>query len=393
MKVALVHDYLNQYGGAERVLEELHAIWPEAPVYTAIYNPSSMPQHYRGWDIRTSPLNRVPFANRKHQALLFMLPQAFEGFDLDDYDLVVSSSSGFAHGVLTRPHTLHVCYCHSPPRFLWDYHNYARHEGLAGAARMLVESKLASLRVWDRVAAERANEWISTSRLVRARISRYYAKPSVVIPPPIKVSRFTIGTHPGSYFLLLMRLVGWKRPEIVVQACTRLGVPLVVAGDGREAAELRGLAGPTVRFVGKVDDAQMQELYRNCKALILPSEEDFGITPLEAMAAGRPVVAYGRGGVLDTVIPARTGVFFEDQSAEALADVLLRFDARDFDPKVIRNQAEQFDSAIFAQRISQFVQERLREHLRRREMDERWIDGSEAAGADLRGLRLASAAG
>lgn len=376
MKVALVHDYLNQYGGAERVLEELHAIWPEAPVYTAIYNPARMPKHYRSWDIRTSPLNRVPVLNRKHQALLFLLPQAFESFDLDGYDLVVSSSSGFAHGVLTRPQTLHVCYCHSPPRFLWDYHSYARHEGLGRAARLLVESRLASLRVWDRVAADRANEWISTSRLVRSRISRYYAKPSVVIPPPVKVSRFTVGAGPGAYFLLLMRLVGWKRPEIVVEACTRLGVPLVVAGDGRDAGELRRLAGPTIRFVGNVDDEQMQELYRNCKALILPSEEDFGITPLEAMAAGRPVVAYGRGGVLDTVVPARTGLFFEEQSAEAVADVLLRFDPRDFDPAAIRNQAEQFDSAIFVQRMKQFTQERLREHLRNRELEERWIDGA-----------------
>ena len=394
MKVALVHDYLNQYGGAERVLDELHAIWPEAPVYASIYNPTRMPERYRHWDIRTSHLNRLPFAKHKHQALLFLLPQAFESFDLDDYDLVVSSSSGFAHGVLTRPQTLHVCYCHSPPRFLWDYHNYARHEGLGRAARLLVEGSLASLRVWDRVAADRADAWISTSRLVRSRIARFYAKPSVVIPPPVRVSRFTLGTEPGAYFLMLMRLVGWKRPEIVVQACTRLGLPLVVAGDGRDAAELRRVAGPTVRFVGRVDDGQMCALYRDCKALILPSEEDFGITPLEAMAAGRPVIAYGHGGVLDTVIPETTGLFFEEQSAEALADVLGRFDTWDFDPTVIRSQAEQFDSAIFAERIGQFVQERLGEHRRQRESEERSIAGlgammAPAAGPGARRLHLA----
>jgi glycosyltransferase involved in cell wall biosynthesis len=396
MKVAIVHDYLNQYGGAERVLDELHALWPEAPVYAAIYNPGRMPERYRHWDIRTSSLNRLPFARRKHQALLFLLPQAFESFDLDDYDLVVSSSSGFAHGVLTRPQTLHVCYCHSPPRFLWDYHNYARHEGLGRAARMLVSSSLATLRVWDRVAADRADVWISTSRLVRSRIARFYAKPSVVIPPPVRVDRFTPGTEPGAYFLMLMRLVGWKRPEIVVDACTRLGLPLVVAGDGRDAAALQRRAGPTVRFAGRVEDGQMRTLYRDCRAFILPSEEDFGITPLEAMAAGRPVIAYGHGGVLDTVIPRTTGLFFEEQTAEALADVLRGFDARDFDPMVIRRQAEQFDSAIFAERIMQFTQARLGEHERRREMEERSITGLESISEPLaaepgeRRLHLAS---
>jgi glycosyltransferase involved in cell wall biosynthesis len=371
MKVAIVHDYLNQYGGAERVLDELHDLWPEAPVHVAIHDPAKMPARYRSWDIRASALNRLPFANRKHQALLFLLPQAFESFDLDDYDLVVSSSSGFAHGVLTNPATLHVCYCHSPPRFLWDYHSYARREGLRGAARLLVESSLPRLRVWDRVAAERADAWISTSRLVRARISRFYGKQSAVIPPPVRVSNFTVGVEPGSYFLMLMRLVGWKRPEIVVEACTRLGLPLVVAGDGRDEAQLRRIAGPSVRFVGRVDDSQIPQLYRDCKALILPSEEDFGITPLEAMAAGRPVIAYGGGGVLDTVVPGRTGLFFEEHSADGLAEVLTRFDARDFDPSLIRTHAEQFDSAIFAERMRRFTDDQLAVHRRRRELENR----------------------
>ncbi|MDB5460828.1 MAG: glycosyltransferase family 4 protein, partial [Caulobacteraceae bacterium] len=221
MKVALIHDYLNQYGGAERVLDVLHEMWPDAPVYTSVYDPTRMPPRYRSWDIRTSLLNRLPFAKRKHQALLFLLPQAFESVDLDDYDLVVSSSSGFAHGVLTRPQTLHVCYCHSPPRFLWDYHHYARTEGLGRAARLIVENSLPRLRVWDRVAADRADAWVATSRLVKSRIERFYGKSSTVIPPPVDVSRFTVATAPGSYFLMLMRLVGWKQPQIAVEACTR----------------------------------------------------------------------------------------------------------------------------------------------------------------------------
>jgi glycosyltransferase involved in cell wall biosynthesis len=369
MKVALVHDYLNQYGGAERVLEELHAIWPEAPVYTAICDLERMPKSYAQWDIRTSHLNRLPFAKRHHQPLLFMLPQAFEAFDLDEYDLVVSSSSGFAHGVLTLPQTLHLCYCHSPPRFLWDYHSYARREGLGGAGRFVVENALPRLRVWDRVSADRADAWIATSRTVRTRIERFYGKPSEVIPPPVQVGKFEVASGPGSYYLLLMRLVGWKRPDIAVEACTRLGLPLVVAGDGREMAALQSIAGPTVKFVGRADDGQIRRLLADCKALILPSEEDFGLTPLEAMAAGRPVIAYGRGGVLDTVVPGETGMFFGEQTADSLAEALAHFDDRLFDPMAIRSHAEQFDSAVFAERMRRFAEERLGDHLARRALE------------------------
>jgi glycosyltransferase involved in cell wall biosynthesis len=365
MKVALVHDYLNQYGGAERVLEELHAIWPAAPVYTAVYDARGLPERFRDWDIRTSNLNRLPFAQHHHQALLFMLPQAFEAFDLDEYDLVISCSSGFAHGVLTGPETLHICYCHSPPRFLWDYHHYARREGLKGAGRMLVEHSLPRLRIWDRVAADRATAWIATSRLVRARIATYYGKSSTIIPPPVRVGRFDVATQPGSYFLLLMRLVGWKRPDIAIDACSKLGLPLVVAGCGREAASLSARAGPSVTFVGQVGDADIRRLLSGCKALLLPSEEDFGLTPLEAMAAGRPVIAYGAGGVLDTVVPGRTGMFFTEQTAEALAEALQRFDDRDYDPRAIRRHAEQFDSSVFAERMRLFVGERTLSHLER----------------------------
>lgn len=368
MKVAIIHDYLNQYGGAERVLDVLHDIWPDAPVYASIYNPARMPERYRSWDIRTSRLNRLPFAKEKHQALLFMLPQAFEEFDLDEYDLVVSSSSGFAHGVLTSPETLHVCYCHSPPRFLWDYHHYAKSEGLSGPARWFVEKNLPRLRVWDRVAADRADVWISTSRLVQSRIDRFYGKPSTVIPPPVDVRRFSAGRERGSYFLMAMRLVGWKRPEIAVEACTRLNLPLVVAGDGRDLTELKRIAGPTVSFVGWADDQRLQELYRDCQAFILPSAEDFGIAPIEAMAAGKPVIAYGSGGVLDTVMPGETGLLFGSQTAESLAAVLSTFNPRDFDPVRIRLHAETFDKGVFAARLKCLTETALRKHRMRQEL-------------------------
>ena len=362
MKVAIVHDYLNQYGGAERVLDELHAIWPDAPVMVAIHDPARMPPRYREWDIRASRLNRLPFANRKHQALLPFLPRAFEGFDLGGFDLVVSSSSGFAHGVLTDPDACHVCYCHSPPRFLWDYHRYAERERLGRAVRGLIEPRLARLRVWDRVSADRVDDWVCTSRVVRARVKKYYGTDGAIIPPPVPIERFEPGRGRGGYFLMLMRLVGWKRPDLVVEACTRLGLDLVVAGDGRDEARLRALAGPTVRFVGRVDDERMRSLYRDCRALILPSEEDFGITPLEAMASGRPVVAYGRGGALDTVVAGVTGAFFAEQTVDSLAEVLGRFDDGAYDPAALRAHAERYDSAAFRARFQRHATAALARH-------------------------------
>ena len=355
MKVAIVHDVLTQYGGAERVLDQLSAMFPDAPIMVATHEPASMPPSYHSRDIRPSWFNRVPFARRKHRLMLPFYPQAFESFSLDDYDLVISNSYAFAHGVLTGPDTLHVNYCHSPGRFLWDYHRYAQRERLGGAARALLSPQLAKLRQWDRLAADRPDCWIATSRLVRDRIRKFYNRESTIIPPPVDTSRFEVGKGSGDYFLMLMRLVGWKRPDIVVKACTRLRLPLVVAGDGREFKHLQQIAGPTVRFVGRVNDAEMRPLYRDCRAFILPAEEDFGITPLEAMASGRPMIALGRGGVLDTVTPGVTGLFFDEQTPECLADTLTSFDESDFNPQLIRHHAEEFDNVAFRHRLKRFI--------------------------------------
>ena len=358
MKVALVHDALNQYGGAERVLEQIKAVYPDAPVFVPLWDPTRLPDCYAGWDVRPSWLDRVPFARSKHRLMLPLYPNAIESIDLRGFDVVVGSSFGFAHGVLTSPGTLHVNYCHSPGRFLWDYHRYAERERLGRPARVLLSTMLTRLRQWDIAASERPDAWIATSRLVQDRISKFYRKPSVIIPPPVDVGRFDCGHGEGGYYLMLMRLVGWKRPDIAVEACTRLGLDLVVAGDGRETAALKAIAGPTVRFVGRVDDAAMRPLYAGCRAFILPAEEDFGVTPLEAMASGRPVIAYGRGGALDTVVPGVTGVFFHEQTASCLAETLSRFDPQEYDPAAIRAHAMRFDNSVFRTRLRGFVQDR-----------------------------------
>lgn len=364
MRIAIVHDYLTQYGGAERVLDEMKILYPDAPVYVSVYDPSAMPAHYRNWDIRCSWLNNLGGLRTKHRHLLPLLAGAFESLDLSDYDVVLASSSGLCHGVITGPHTCKVTYCHSPARFLWDFPGYARRERLSRSVRIAMTPFLSRLRQWDVAASARTDYWIATSDLVRRRIATTYRRESTIIPPPVDTSRFDVGRSHDGYFLLLMRLVGWKRADIVIEACNRLRLPLIVAGDGRSMPQLKAMAGPTVTFFGQANDEQMRALYANCRAFILPSEEDFGITPLEAMASGKPVIAYGAGGVLDTVIPGVTGTFFDEQTADCLTETLQPFDEKDYDPTVIRRHAEEFDSLRFRDRLHAMVLAAMRSHLR-----------------------------
>jgi len=357
VRVALVHDYLTQYGGAERVLDEFKLAFPDAPVFTSVVDLDRMPARYRDWDIRASWLQRIPRLLRRDPRLLLpLLPAALESFDFDGFDVVLASSSGFCHGTLTGAQTCKLTYCHSPPRFVWDYSAYARREGLSTGVRALVQPMLRGLRQWDVVSASRTDYWIAASGLVQRRIAKHYRRESVVLPPPVDTSRFepAAGRDDG-YYLMLMRLVGWKRPDIVVEACNRLGLRLVVAGDGREEAALRRMAGPTVEFVGRVDDQRMRGLYARCTAFILPSEEDFGITALEAMASGKPVVAYAGGGALETVVPGVTGTLFDAQTPESLAAALEGFERGRFAAGAIRRHAERFDSALFRRRLRDIV--------------------------------------
>jgi glycosyltransferase involved in cell wall biosynthesis len=356
VKVALVHDALNQYGGAEKVLEEFHAIFPEAPIYCPVFRPSVLPRAFGDWDIRPSWLARIPGANRYHRAIFPLYPYAMHSLDLSSYDLVVSSSFNFAHQVVVSPDAHHICYCHSPSRFLWDFNGYTQREGLSASKRALVVPFLPSLRTFDFASAQRVDTWIATSRVVRQRIDKIYRRPSVIIPPPVNLHEFSPnGSGHDGYFLLLMRLVAWKRADIVIEACSRLGLPLVVAGDGRDDARLRPLAGPTVSFVGRVDGARKADLFARCAAFILPAIEDFGITPLEAMASGRPVIAVGKGGALDTVIPGLTGEFFAEQTVEGLLETLRCFKPDGYNPTVIRRHAASFGGEQFRKRIGDAV--------------------------------------
>jgi glycosyltransferase involved in cell wall biosynthesis len=355
MRVALVHDALNQYGGAEKVLEEFHAMFPEAPIFCPVYRPDVMPKDFQNWDIRQSWMARLPGANRYHRLVFPLYPYAMHGTDLSDYDLILSSSFNFAHNVVTPTDSCHVCYCHSPSRFLWDFEGYAKREQFSALKRGMIHPFLPSLRTQDVVSSLGVDSWIATSRLVQKRIRKVYRRRSTIIAPPVDLGQFAPAASHDGYYLVLMRLVPWKRADLAIEACNALGLKLVVAGDGRDRARLERMAGPTVSFVGRVEGQRKADLFARCAAFILPAIEDFGITPLEAMAAGRPVIALDEGGALDTVVPGSTGEFFTAQTAQSLMDVLRTFDPDRYDPAAIRRHAEAFGKERFRARIQAHI--------------------------------------
>ncbi len=362
MKVALVHDWLNQVGGAESVLENLASLFPDAPVYTSIYSPGAMPSAYRQWDIHTTWMNRLPGIKRHHQPFLPLYPLAFEGLDLSQYDVVLSNKSGFCHGIITPPETLHICYCLTPTRYVWRYHDYARREGLGQLSRLILPPLVFALRMWDRLAADRVDRFIAISTEIQRRISKYYGRASEIIYPPVDMSRFNPATSPDDYFLVVGRQVPYKRIDLAVQACTQLGLPLKVSGSGRDHDRLKAMAGPTVEFLGHVPDDELPDLLAQCRAFLFPGAEDFGIAPVEAMAAGRPVVAYAYGGALDTVIERVSGTLFHEQTVESLCNALQSFDPEAYDPWTVRHHAEQFDAVVFQQKIKEYIDRAWEEH-------------------------------
>ena len=361
MKVALVHDYLNQMGGAERVVMAFHEIFPDAPIYTSIYDPQRVDPAFQKMDIRTSFMQKFPLVTKHHQPYLPFYPFAMESLDLRGYDLVLSSSSAFAKGVITRPETMHICYCHTPMRWCWNYDEYVEREQLGKIARSILPFFITGLRTWDQSSSMRVDHFIANSPVVAERIRKYYRRDAVVIPPPVDASRFSFDptAQPEDYFLIVSRLIPYKRIDLAIAACNKLQLPLIIIGNGRDLERLKKMAGPTIRFLGRLSDEEVLYYYAHCRALLFPGEEDFGITPLEAQASGRPVIAYGAGGALASVIDGVTGVFFKEQTVESLASILEAFDEHKFDPQTMRNHALEFDMPRFHRRILQFIQAKM----------------------------------
>lgn len=359
MPLALVHDWLNQIGGAEDVLEHLVELFPGAPIYTSMYWPEIMPPFYRKWDIRVSFMDRLPLVHRHHQPYLLVYPRAFESLDLSGYDLILSNKSGFCHGVRPASGACHICYCLTPTRYVWGFDDYAAREGLSPALRLALRPALRRLQTWDRAAAGRVDYFIAISSDVQRRIAGFYGRDSVVIYPPVDTARFAPAARHDDFFLVLGRLIPYKRADLAVQAFNKLGLPLVVAGDGRDGPRLEAMAGSNITFLGRVGHADAADLMARCRAFIFPGLEDFGIAPVQAMAAGRPVIAFAGGGALDTVVEGQTGILFREPTPECLAAAVRVFDECRFDAAAIRRHAETFDTSVFEKRLLAFVQEKM----------------------------------
>ena len=357
LRVALVHDWLNQMGGAENVLEELVGLFPGAPVFTSMYGPEKMPDSYRAWPIHTSFMQNLPGVTQHHQAYLPLYPAAFAATDLSGFDLILSNKSGFCHGVRSRRDgrkALHVCYCLTPTRFLWLYEQYRDRERIGALMDAALRPVLALLRRWDYAAAQRVDHFIAISSVVQERIRRIYGRESLVVHPPVDTQRFTPdpSVSNGSYFLIVSRLIPYKRVDLAIEAFRALpNERLIVVGSGRDGPALEAAAPANVTFLGWQPADRQLELVRGCKAFLFPGLEDFGIAPVEAMSAGRPVIAYRGGGALDTVIPARTGVFFDEQTPEALRHAIEQFDPCAFDPALCRAHAQTFSQDSFRRRM------------------------------------------
>ncbi len=354
MRVALVASYLTQYGGAERVLEAAHALFPNAPVFTSAFWPPAFPATYQTWDIRTSFLNRVPVHNQR--LLLPLYPAAFESFDFAGYDTLISITSAFAHGIRVPSGARHICYCLTPARFLWTYDDYIERERIGRLPRLVLPLFIRRLREWDRRVANRVSQFIAISQVVRERIAKYYQRDSTIIYPPVDVDRFQVSRTHDNYFLILSRLVPYKRIDLAVQAFNELELPLIIAGDGRDRPRLQAMAKSNVQFLGRVPDETAKELLARCRAFVFPGEEDFGITPLEAGACGKPVIAFAAGGALDSIIDGVTGEFFREPTTSSLANVVRQFDDHKFDAATIRRHAEKFGVEVFKSKLSELVQ-------------------------------------
>lgn len=350
MRVALVHEWLTTLGGSERVVWAFHRMFPDAPVFTTVHRQDLLPAEFKTLDVRPSFLQRLPGATRHYQKLLPLMPLAFEQFDLSGYDLVLTSSHACAKGVVTRPETLHICYTHTPMRYAWDlYHDYQA--TVPRPLKPLSAALLSYLRQWDVLAANRVDRFVANSKEVAKRIGKHYRREAAVVPPPIDLERFEPSRQVSDHLLVVSRLVPYKRVDLAIQASNQTHVPLKVIGDGPLYKELRAIAGPQVTFLGHLDDATVASELARCRALLFPAFEDFGLVPLEAQASGRPVVAYGAGGALETVIDGVTGCFFPEQSVDSLVQALGRLDRIDFEPVAIRRHAEGFGFRRFAERM------------------------------------------
>lgn len=355
MKVAIVHYWLDTMRGGEKVVEAMLDLFPQADIYTHLVVPERISPKLRQRPISTTFIQRLPFAKRLLPYYLPLMPLALEQLDLTGYDLVISSESGPAKGIVTRPDAIHICYCHSPMRYIWDQYAVYR-ESMGPVSRLLMPVVAHYLRQWDVQSAARVDHFVANSNAVAQRIRKYYRRDAHVIHPPVAVDDFDPGHSPGDFYLFVGQLFAYKRADLAVAACTQMNRKLIVIGEGEEEKRLRAMAGPNVSFLGRASDQVLRDHYANCRALLFPGLEDFGIVPVEAMASGRPVIAYRAGGALDTVIDGQTGIFFDQPSVDSLIGAIEAYEARSdaFPAETLRAHAETFAPEKFLEKMRDF---------------------------------------
>jgi glycosyltransferase involved in cell wall biosynthesis len=354
-KIALFQDYLAQMGGAERVTEALHQTLPEADLYTTFAVPERLSPYLRQTHPRTTWMQSLPAKSKLYRHYFWLYPFAIETTHLDAYDLIVSSCCGYAKGLKRRPGAVHVCYCHNPMRWVWRFQDYMARENFSSVTKTALDFMVKGLKHWEMRAASRPDYYIANSHIVAERLKSAFGVDAQVIEPPIVTSRFKPRRDIEDYYLILSRLVPYKRIDLAVEACTKTGRRLMVIGDGPERARLEALAGPTVKFLGRQPDIVVNRHAGRCRALIFPGEEDFGMAPLEINAAGRPVVAYGAGGATETVTENLNGVLFPEQTTESLIQALEKLESKTWDPSAIRRNAQRYDMSIFQKRLLNFL--------------------------------------
>lgn len=357
IKIAIVHDWLVSFAGAEQVISALLEIFPDAPIFTSIYNPEKFPEIFQKRKVYTSYLQKIPF--RKHQLLFPFMGRAFEQFDLSDFDIVLSSSTASSKGIITKPDTLHICYCNTPTRYLWSHYHEYLNQMEFGILNPIIRWRMPKiaykLRIWDRLAADRVDLWLANSKNSASRVKKYYRADARVIYPPVSIENFKVSQEIGDFFLVCSRLIPYKKVDIVVEAFNELGLPLKIIGTGSIEKKLKKMARSNIEFLGRTDDKSLKKYYSRALASIFPTEEDFGIVPVESMASGRPVIAYKKGGARETVIPRITGLFFESQTKESLISAIRKFQKMKFDPQIIKKHAEKFSKGHFKEEIESFI--------------------------------------
>ncbi len=356
LKVALVCDWLTNPGGAEKVVVALHELFPHAPIYTSIADR----QKIKGLEkavIHTSSLQHYPWAKKKYQFYLGLMPQAFEKFDLSGYDLVISSSHSCAKGIITKPRTLHISYCHSPMRYAWENsHSYIQEYEVNSSVKKIAPFFMHKIRIWDRLSADRVDYFIANSKHIQNRIHKYYRRPSSVIYPFVDYKNFqNYRRSSEDFFLAVGRLTPYKRFDLIIDAFNALGLPLKIVGTGVGYQKLRARAEKNIEFLGFVSNDKLAELYSRARGLVFPQIEDFGITPLEAMASGCPVIAFKKGGALETIVDKKSGIFFEEQNTASLKAAIEKFTKMDFDTQEVKAQAKKFDRAVFDDKMLDFI--------------------------------------